>query len=357
MQEIQNVHVSEFIPLVTPTELKNELPISDNAAQLVVESRIAIKRMLRGKDHRMLVIVGPCSIHDEKAAYEYAERLRELSREVEDQLFLVMRVYFEKPRTTIGWKGLISDPYLNNSSDIAFGLRKAREIMMKITDMGLPTASEFLDPTIPQYISEFVSWAAIGARTTESQTHREMSSGLSMPVGFKNSTEGNLQIAIDAMQSSRYPHYFLGIDQEGKSAIVKTSGNVWSHLILRGGRGKTNYDRDSVAQGVEALKKASLPPYVMVDCSHANSSKKHQNQCAVWSDCIQQRIEGNEHLFGLMLESHLHEGNQSIPEDLSQLKYGVSVTDACINWETTEELIRNAHKQLKEAVKMDLQPA
>ncbi|MGI6458166.1 MAG: 3-deoxy-7-phosphoheptulonate synthase [bacterium] len=353
MEGIQNIHVYEMLPLKTPAQIKNDIQISDVSEQVVLESRNTIKKMLRNKDQRLLVIVGPCSIHDEKAAYEYAERLAKLHKEVEDKIYLVMRVYFEKPRTTIGWKGLINDPHLNGRSDIEYGLHKAREILSTITNMGLPCATEFLDPIVPQYISDLISWAAIGARTTESQTHRELSSGLSMPVGFKNSTEGNLHIAIDAMKSSRFPHSFLGVDQDGKNCIVKTSGNVWGHLILRGGRGCPNYTAEYIREGIEILQKNNLPPYIMVDCSHANSEKKHQNQRNVWECCVDQRIAGNEYIIGLMLESHLHEGNQPIPTDLSrlgdpsQLKYGVSITDACISWETTEELIRYAYGKLQ----------
>ncbi|HOJ62365.1 MAG TPA: 3-deoxy-7-phosphoheptulonate synthase [bacterium] len=347
MKQMQDLHVLEFQPLISPRRMKEEIPITDTAAETVLEGRNTIKRMLRGKDKRLLAIVGPCSIHDEKAAYEYAARLAALRAELIDQMHIVMRVYFEKPRTTIGWKGLIYDPYLNGSDNMEHGTRKAREIMLKIVDMGLPAATEFLDPIVPQYLDDLVSWAAIGARTIESQTHREMSSGLSMPIGFKNNTDGNLQLAIDAMCSSRAPHSFLGVDQEGQTAIVKTSGNVWGHIILRGGRNQPNYSREDIQRTVACLEAANLPAYIMVDCSHANSGKDYRRQEVVLTDVIAQRLEGNEHLFGIMLESNLFEGNQPIPKDLSQLQYGISITDACIGWETTERILRETHAKLK----------
>ncbi len=355
MKQTQDVHVHDFQTLKTPAQVKAENPMNEITNETVIESRNVIKRMLRGKDSRLLVIVGPCSIHDPKAAYEYAERLAELSKEVNDQLFLVMRAYFEKPRTTVGWKGLINDPHLNGSSDIEYGLNLAREILQKITDYAVPVATEFLDPIVPQYISDLVTWAAIGARTTESQTHREMSSGLSMPVGYKNSTDGNMQIPIDAMRSARFPHRFLGVDQDGRLAQVRTSGNVWGHIILRGGHEGPNYEASNVETAVHLLNEHNLPPKVMIDCSHANSEKKHERQGEVWNYCIDQRLRGNENIFGMMIESHLHEGKQKIPSDMteladpSNLKYGVSITDACISWETTEELIRNAYAKLKGA--------
>ncbi|MDP8243082.1 MAG: 3-deoxy-7-phosphoheptulonate synthase [Candidatus Hinthialibacter antarcticus] len=344
-RETQDLHVLEAQPLLSPIELKRNLPMSDASAETVIQSRNSIKKMLINKDPRMLLIVGPCSIHDEKGAIEYARRLKALSDEVSDKLLVVMRVYFEKPRTTTGWKGLINDPHIDGSLDIAYGLHKGREILSQITEIGMPTATEFLDPIIPQYISDLISWAAIGARTTESQTHREMASGLSMPVGFKNNTDGNLEVAFNALQSARASHSFLGIDHDGRTAIYKTSGNRWGHIILRGGGGKCNYDPESIQQAMEGLKKADLPVSVMIDCSHANSGKKIENQEIVWKDSIHQRIAGNSAIIGLMLESNIYEGNQKITKDLSQLKYGVSITDACVNWETTETLVRWAHEQ------------
>lgn len=341
----QDLHVLEAQPLLSPNDLKRTLPISDASAETVIQSRNDIKKILINKDPRMLLIVGPCSIHDEKCAIEYAQRLKALSEEVKDKLLLVMRVYFEKPRTTTGWKGLINDPHIDGSLDIAHGLHKARGLLSQITEMGMPTATEFLDPTIPQYISDLISWAAIGARTTESQTHREMASGLSMPVGFKNNTDGNLEVAFNALLSARAPHSFLGIDHDGRTAIYKTSGNRWGHIILRGGGGKGNYDPESIQQAMDGLQKADLPVSVMIDCSHANSDKKIENQGIVWKGSIKQRIDGNQAIMGLMLESNIHEGNQTVPDDLSKLQYGVSITDACVNWETTETLVRWAYDQ------------
>lgn len=347
LKQTHDLHVLEILPLTTPEDMKAELPMTETANETVILGRNTIKRMLRGLDSRLLAIVGPCSIHDEKAAYEYAERLVKLRNELIDRMEILMRVYFEKPRTTIGWKGLIYDPHLDGTGDMEYGLRKAREIMRTINDMQLPAATEVLDPIVPQYIDDLITWAAIGARTIESQTHREMSSGLSMPIGFKNNTDGNLQIAIDAMKSARTPHNFLGVDQKGLISIIKTSGNVWGHIILRGGRQGSNYDRASVEEAVAKLNEAKLPEWVMVDCSHANSNKDYKRQIDVLQDVIRQRVEGNRSLFGVMLESNLNEGNQSIPDDLSKLKYGVSVTDSCIGWEATERCLREAYERLE----------
>jgi 3-deoxy-7-phosphoheptulonate synthase len=293
----------------------------------------------------MLAIVGPCSIHDEAAALEYAGLVRDLSEKVGDTLHLVMRVYFEKPRTTVGWKGLINDPWLDGSNDIVSGLRKARSLLLKITEMGVPAASEMLDPIIPQYIADLVSWSAIGARTTESQTHREMASGLSMPVGFKNCTDGGLDTAINAIIASAAPQSFLGIDSHGRTCIVQTTGNPNTHLVLRGGT-RPNYDSVSVMEAQELLRKKNLPEAVMIDCSHDNSRKDHRSQSVVWQDAINQRLNGNSAIVGLMLESNLCEGNQKNTCQLSTMKYGVSITDACISWESTEKLILSAHEHL-----------
>jgi 3-deoxy-7-phosphoheptulonate synthase len=297
-------------------------------------------------DDRLIVIVGPCSIHDTKAAMEYAGRLVEERKRFAGELEIVMRVYFEKPRTTVGWKGLINDPFLDNTHDIEAGLKKARKLLLDITSTGLPAATEFLDPIIPQYIADLISWAAVGARTTESQTHREMASGLSMPVGFKNGTDGSLQIAIDAMGAAMRPHSFLGIDQDGITSIVRTTGNTDGHVVLRGGRARTNYDAESIRDAEEKLTKAGLRPGLMVDCSHANSEKQHARQEDVWRSVVEQRASGTVSLTGVMVESYLHEGNQPIPQDLTKLKYGVSVTDACLGWEVTERMLRWAHGQL-----------
>jgi len=309
----------------------------------VVEGREAVKRILRGEDSRLLVIVGPCSIHDEKAALEYAGRLRELSQQVADRLYVVMRVYFEKPRTTIGWKGLIYDPHLNGTFDIQAGLTAARRILLKVNEMGLPAATEMLDPITPQYTADLVTWASIGARTTESQTHRQMASGLSMPVGYKNATDGNLQIAMDAMQAAGHPHSFLGIDANGQTCVIQTKGNPWGHLILRGGRSGPNFAAEMVQTATDQLTAGKLPPRLMVDCSHANSEKDHRRQAFVWRDVVAQRVAGNQHVIGLMLESNIAEGSQKLTDDLSQLKYGVSVTDACLGWDETKELLLHAH--------------
>ncbi len=323
--------------------------MDEAANQTVVFGRATVQRILRREEKRLLVITGPCSIHDPKSALEYAQRLLALRPQVEDELFLVMRVYFEKPRTTVGWKGLINDPNLDGSYEVDSGIRSARRLLLEINRMGMPAASEFLDPIVPQFIADLVTWAAIGARTTESQTHREMASGLSMPVGFKNGTDGSLQIAIDAMLSAKHPHHFLGIDQNGAVAVVRTTGNADGHVVLRGGRARTNYDAVSIADAGAQLRKAGLPDGLMVDCSHANSSKQHAKQEEVWQDLITQRITGTDPLIGVMLESHLHEGNQPIPKNLAELKYGVSLTDACLSWEATERMLLDGAQRLRDA--------
>lgn len=344
MLPTHNLHVRETVRLPAPAALKAELPVTPASNATVVAGRNAISAILRQQDPRLLVVVGPCSIHDPKGAIEYATRLNALRKEVEDKFCIVMRVYFEKPRTTIGWKGLIYDPHLNGSDDIQTGLKNARELLLEINDMGLPAATEFLDPVVPQYIAELVSWAAIGARTTESQTHRQMASGLSMPVGFKNGTDGSLQIAIDAMQSAMRPHSFLGIDPDGFTSIVRTTGNPDGHVVLRGGRLQTNYDAESIRTAAESLKKAGLPEVLMVDCSHANSGKQHARQEEVWRSLIEQRLAGSKPIIGVMIESNLAEGSQSIPKNLADLKYGVSVTDACLGWDVTERILRWGHE-------------
>ncbi|QTA81489.1 Phospho-2-dehydro-3-deoxyheptonate aldolase, Tyr-sensitive [Desulfonema limicola] len=345
MQQTYDVRVEKFIPLIPPVELKHELPVSEKAAQTVLASREIIENILEKKDKRLMVVTGPCSIHDEKAAIEYAEKLKKLSAEVDETMYLVMRVYFEKPRTTIGWKGLINDPYMDGSCDIVAGLRKARKLLIDITEIGVPTGTEMLDPITPQYIAGLISWSAIGARTTESQTHREMASGLSMPVGFKNCTDGGLSTAINAMIAAISPQSFLGIDQEGRSCIVKTKGNPGAHIVLRGGQ-RPNYDSVSVADAVSQLKAKNLPQSIVVDCSHANSRKKFQGQAVAWQDVINQILDGNDSIIGMMLESSLFEGSQKNTGDLSTMKYGVSITDECISWETTQQLILSAHEHL-----------
>lgn len=346
MLPTQDLNVIETVRLSAPRTLKDSQPMTEECNRTVVEGRTAVQRILRREDSRLLVVVGPCSIHDPKGALEYAEKLNKLREELGDKLFIVMRVYFEKPRTTVGWKGLINDPHLDDSYDIEAGLKKGRELLLTITGMGLPAATEFLDSIVPQYIGDLVSWAAIGARTTESQTHREMASGLSMPVGFKNGTDGSLQIALDAMQAARAPHSFLGIDQDGYTAIVRTRGNHEGHVVLRGGHKHTNYDAQSIAEAIAALEKAGQNPVLMVDCSHANSLKKHAQQEEVAHSAISQRAAGNNAIIGLMIESYLHEGNQPMQANLADLKYGVSITDACLNWEATERILRHAHAEL-----------
>ena len=341
-----NLRVKELVRLTPPSVLKSGLPMTEASNQTVVESRNVISKILKQQDPRLLVVVGPCSIHDPKSALEYATRLNALRRELEDQFLIVMRVYFEKPRTTIGWKGLIYDPHLDGSDDIQAGLKAARSILLDITGLGLPAATEFLDPVVPQYIADLVSWAAIGARTTESQTHRQMASGLSMPVGFKNGTDGSLQVAMDAMKSAMTPHSFLGIDPEGFTCVVRTNGNPDGHVVLRGGRLSSNYDAESIAAAASSLAKAGLPAGLMVDCSHANSNKQHARQEEVWHSLMDQRVAGTPSLIGVMIESHLHEGTQPMAPRLEQLKYGVSITDACLGWETTERMLRKGHQQL-----------
>jgi 3-deoxy-7-phosphoheptulonate synthase len=346
MLPTHNLHVRESVRLIAPRELKSALPMTEASNRTVVTGRNAISAILKRTDPRLLVVVGPCSIHDPTGALEYATKLNRLREELADQFCIVMRVYFEKPRTTIGWKGLIYDPHLDGSDDIQAGLKQARALLLQITGLGLPAATEFLDPVVPQYIADLVSWAAIGARTTESQTHRQMASGLSMPVGFKNGTDGSLQVAIDAMQSAMRPHSFLGIDQDGFTSIVRTTGNPDGHVVLRGGRLRTNYDAESIGEAAENLKKASLPPVLMVDCSHANSLKQHAKQEEVWRSLIAQRLAGSQSLIGVMIESNLHEGSQPIPQDLAQLRHGVSVTDACLGWEATERALRSGYQSL-----------
>ena len=348
MLPTQNLHVKETVRLTPPRDLKTGLPMTEASNRTVVAGRQAISAILERTDPRLLVVVGPCSIHEPQGALEYATRLNALRQEFADRFCLVMRVYFEKPRTTIGWKGLIYDPHLDGSDDIQGGLKTARELLLAITGMGLPAATEFLDPVVPQYIADLVSWAAIGARTTESQTHRQMASGLSMPVGFKNGTDGSLQTAIDAMQSAMRPHSFLGIDQDGFTSVVRTAGNPDGHVVLRGGRLRTNYDAESIREAADRLEKAGLPEVLMVDCSHANSGKQHARQEEVWRCLVEQRLAGSPPLIGVMLESNLFEGNQAIPRNLADLRYGVSVTDACLGWDVTERLLRWGHQVLGE---------
>ncbi len=350
IRQADNLRVEKLIPLIEPAKLKSELPLTPKAASVVSESREAIRKILKKEDPRLLLIIGPCSIHDESAALEYAEKLSRLSKSVEKNLFIVMRAYFEKPRTNIGWKGMINDPHLDSSYDMNEGLRKARRILLKINEMGLATATEMLDPMTPAYIEDLVSWVAIGARTTESQIHREMASGLPMPVGFKNSTDGSLAAAINAMKAAASPQTFSGINQKGRTCIVKTGGNAFGHLVLRGGT-RPNYDSFSIEQALIRLRENGMTDAIIADCSHDNSRKKYDRQAMVWRDVIHQRIAGNNSIIGLMLESNLCEGSQKLCSDMSLLKYGVSVTDACVSYETTQELVRYACEEMAKIIK------
>jgi 3-deoxy-7-phosphoheptulonate synthase len=344
--KISDACIDKSQVLMPPSELKAKLPLTPELEQKILSYRSQVKNILDFQDRRKFIVVGPCSIHDVKAAIEYAHRLKELSDRVSDKLLLIMRVYFEKPRTTVGWKGLINDPDLDDSFDVEKGMRIGRQLLLDITEIGLPTATEALDPIVPQYIGDLISWAAIGARTTESQTHREMASGLSMPVGFKNGTDGSIKVALNALQSAMQPHNFLGINQQGQVSVFQTTGNAYGHVILRGGESKPNYDSVSVSEVETALKKAGMASRIVIDCSHGNSNKDYRLQPIVMESVIQQMANGNTSTVGLMLESHLLEGSQSIPADLSQLQYGVSVTDKCINWEETERIILAAYQKL-----------
>ena len=353
-EELRTMNISKILDtniessrvLMPPSDVKEQLPLTPRASESVLQGRRAIQDILSGKDSRKFIIVGPCSIHDPEAALEYAKNLKVLADKVKDHLLIVMRVYFEKPRTTTGWKGLINDPDLDGSFNVQKGILAARQLLIEIAELGLPTATEALDPVTPQYLAELISWAAIGARTIESQTHRQMASGLSMPVGFKNGTDGNIQVALNAIQASRTPHYFLGLDQVGQVSIFQTKGNVHGHLILRGGGGVPNFDAATVAWTERKLEELQLPQRIVIDCSHGNSYKDHKLQTTVFNNILQQILDGNRSIVGVMLESNLHEGNQKIPNDLKKLRYGVSITDKCISWEETEEVILSARKQL-----------
>ena len=349
-ERIDNLHVQSQQVLITPAELKNDIPLTDAARDTVIAGRQTVMDILDRKDHRLFLVVGPCSIHDVEAAKDYARRLKQLADEVSDTLCLVMRVYFEKPRTTTGWKGLINDPHINDTFKIEEGLHIARQLLVDLSEIGLPLATEALDPISPQYLSELISWFAIGARTTESQTHREMSSGLSSAVGFKNGTDGSLDVATNALLSVLSPHSFLGINQEGQVSIINTTGNPYGHIVLRGGNGKPNYDSVNVALAEKALEKAGASKNIMVDCSHANSNKDPALQALVMENVTNQILEGNQSIIGLMVESNLKWGNQKIPANLDDLEYGVSITDACIDWETTEKSIRDMRNKLKDVL-------
>ncbi|HXW52935.1 MAG TPA: 3-deoxy-7-phosphoheptulonate synthase [Myxococcota bacterium] len=337
-----DLHIASFFPLITPDEVQKKFPISQKSIETVYYSRQAIADIIAKRDPRKIIIVGPCSIHDPASALEYARLLKELAQEVKDKFLLVMRAYFEKPRTTVGWKGLINDPALDNSFNINEGLAIARKLLLDITSSGLPVGTESLEPISPQYIAELISWTAIGARTTESQTHRELASGLSSPVGFKNNTDGNVEVAINAIRSAALPHHFLGIDHFGQTSIVATKGNPYCHLILRGGKDRPNYDTVSVNQALASLREAKLMDSLVIDCSHDNSMKDFRNQPNVFFECIHQIARGNAGIVGLMLESHIYEGQQSLSNNL---RYGISITDGCISFEKTCEIIRNAYRE------------
>jgi 3-deoxy-7-phosphoheptulonate synthase len=344
---IYDTRIESSQVLIAPREIKEKLPVTDEEISTILRGRQQIENILSGKDKRKFIVVGPCSIHDVVAAEEYALKLKDLANRVRDKLLLIMRVYFEKPRTTVGWKGLINDPDLDNSFHIEKGLITARELLIKIARIGLPTGTEALDPISPQYISDLISWSAIGARTVESQTHREMASGLSMPLGFKNGTDGNIEVALNAMESARTPHIFLGINEVGQVSILNTKGNEYGHIILRGGGGKSNYDRETVKLVEKQLEKRNLPQEIVIDCSHGNSNKDHRQQSEVFAKVIEQIVAGDTAIVGMMLESNLFEGNQPIPDNISELKYGVSVTDKCIDWAETEKIILAAYEKLK----------
>ncbi len=355
MQKTYDLHVVETRPLISPALLHHELPIAEAATDLVANTRAHIRNIMCNEDRRLLVVVGPCSVHDIQAAYEYGQKLVTLRKELEDDLEIVMRVYFEKPRTNIGWKGLINDPHLDGSYDINTGMRLARKLLLDLAEIGLPAATELLDPITPQYIADVIAWTAIGARTTESQTHREMASGLSMPIGFKNNTDGSLQAAINAMLSASQPHHFLGINLHGLASIVSTTGNPGTHLVLRGGKSGPNYEASDVEAAAKELVRLNLNSRIMVDCSHANALKDHNRQVPVLENVSEQLLAGSKHLLGVMIESHLVGGNQSLPQDLSQLTYGQSITDACVDFDTTAAMLRKLALSVRHSVAVPCQ--
>jgi 3-deoxy-7-phosphoheptulonate synthase len=348
IRTLENLNVAALDLMPSPEEVHARVPLTERASATVYQGRESIKAILDRKDPRLFVVVGPCSIHDPVAGCDYARRLKKLADEVRDTLVLVMRVYFEKPRTSTGWKGFINDPRMDDSFRIEEGMERARGFLLQVADLGLPAGTEALDPISPQYLGDLISWTAIGARTSESQTHREMASGLSTPVGFKNGTDGDIEVAINAIKSASSGHSFLGINFQGRSAIVRTRGNAYGHVVLRGGGGRPNYDTVSVSMAGRALEKAKLPENIVVDCSHANSQKDPMLQPLVMSDCVHQVRDGNRSIVGMMVESNIEAGNQPIPADLSQLKYGQSVTDPCVDWPTTEDMIRKARAILRD---------
>ncbi len=347
MAQLHNINIQQIRPLPSPREYQERWPITDSITQTVAQGREAIADILSGRDDRLLIIAGPCSIHDTQAGLEYAGRLKELADRFQDRLLIAMRVYFEKPRTTVGWKGLVYDPYLRGSIDMSEGLHMAREFLLKVSEMGLLATTEFLDPIIPQYLADLISWAAIGARTSESQTHRQMASGLSMPVGFKNGTGNSIQLAVDAVVSAQASHGFLGVDSEGQAAVVITKGNPDCHVVLRGGSRGPNYNADSIAEAVALIQRAGLRTQLVVDCSHGNSDKDYTKQSIAFRSAVEQRLNGNPNIAGLMLESHLIEGGQKLDEsDPSKLQYGISITDTCIGWEETVGLLTDTYDSM-----------
>jgi 3-deoxy-7-phosphoheptulonate synthase len=339
MTTTSNLNIAQFKPLLSPRQVLEQIPLTENLSEVVVRGRASIQSILRGEEKRLMVVVGPCSIHDPEATLDYASRLRELQVAAGASVLVVMRAYFEKPRTTLGWKGLLYDPHLDESDDIQEGILLSRRLLLEISRLGLPAATEILDPIVPQYLCDMVSWASIGARTAESQIHRQMASGLSMPIGFKNSTDGNLSVAIDAIRSAASPHAFLGIDSEGRAALVTTRGNPFGHLVMRGGASGPNYASEYVAFAEVRLRKAGIPNGIVVDCSHANSGKDHRRQHLVLEDVLAQIQAGSQIIRGIMLESFLEEGNQPLPSPPVGLRYGVSITDQCLGWEETEQLV------------------
>ncbi|MDF1811684.1 MAG: 3-deoxy-7-phosphoheptulonate synthase [Verrucomicrobiales bacterium] len=344
--QVSDLNVDFNVPLPAPALLMHELPRTDAEAEVVIKGRRRLEEILHGKSDRFMVIVGPCSIHDPKMGIEYAEKLAKLREEVSDQLELVMRVYFEKPRTNVGWKGLIMDPDMDDSANLPKGLRIARQLLSDVLDRGVPTATEFLDPVTPQYIGDLICWAAIGARTVESQTHRQMASGLSMPVGMKNTTYGGMSAVVNALKAAIAPQTFFGISPEGVASMVKTKGNQFCHTVLRGGEDGPNYSAEEIAKVSAQLEKGKVLGAIMVDASHANCSKDHNKMPGVFADVVAQRAAGNKNIVGAMLESHLVAGNQKVSSDRSKLVYGQSVTDPCIDWETTERIVREAAEKL-----------
>ena len=348
---LEDVNIEAIEPMITPTALKAQIPVTNAARATVLKGRQTIQNILDGTDKRLFVVIGPCSIHDLKAAHEYATRLKALAAELEDTLYIVMRVYFEKPRTTVGWKGLINDPDLNGTFNIEKGLSTARQLLLDLNEMGLPCATEALDPNTPQYMQDLISWSAIGARTTESQTHREMSSGLSSPVGFKNGTDGGMTVAVNAMKSVESGHSFLGLSADGQVSVIRSKGNPYAHVVLRGGNGSPNYDAASVAKAEAELAKAGKPDgKLMIDSSHANSNKDPSLQPMVIQNVGEQIVDGNKSIVSLMVESHLKAGNQNLGDDKSKLVYGQSITDGCISWEQTEDTLRALREQIREAI-------